>query len=126
MKITLGLFALVASVLSKPVAANEDRTVWLQPGGCITVGSQQVCAIRPEVPAPGAGQQPGNVPALPNKMTHTCKNGVTDETNPKLRGWAHILVIRAPDGKKISEEVVKTYGPLGQKQCEADAQSARD
>jgi len=126
MKISFGLFAIVSSLLSLAAYSNEDRTIWLQPGGCITVGSQQVCASRPDSPAPGAGQQPGVPPVLPNKLTHTCKNGITDETNPKLKGWAHILVVRAPDGKKISEEVVKTYGPLGQKQCESDAQSARD
>jgi hypothetical protein len=93
---------------------SEDRTIWLQPGHCIVVGSQQVCAVKP---ADGAGTD-ANAPK--NRQMHLCKNGLAHESDTTLKGWAHVIVTVNPDGKKIAQEVIKTYGPLGKKDCEAD------
>lgn len=103
--------ALVA--FSSWAVASEDRTIWLQPGHCIVVGSQQVCAVKP-------GDSSGDASASKNKQTHVCKNGIKDEADPNLKGWAHVVITTSPEGKKLSQEVIKTYGPVGKQECEAD------
>lgn len=92
--------------------ASEDRTIWLQPGHCIVIGSQQVCAVKP-------GEN-GTAATQTNKQTHVCKDGIKDEADPNLKGWGHVVITTSPAGKKLSQEVIKTYGPLGKKECEAD------
>ena len=108
MKLALGTMLLVCAGL----AAAEDRTIWLQPGNCIVVGNQQVCAAKS-----GDGTS-AEKPA--NKQTHVCKNGIQDEADANLKGWGHVIITTGPDGRKISQETIKTYGPLGRKACETD------
>lgn len=118
--LTLFVLTGVASTLGY---AAEDRSIWLQAGQCVVVGGQQVCAQKaPEGTA--AGNCP-STPVLPNKQTHLCKNGIKHESDPNLKGWAHVIITRTPDGKKLSEEVEKTYGPLGKKECMADVEQAK-
>jgi len=113
---------ILAGVLSTLAMATEDRSIWLQAGQCVVVGGQQVCAQKaPE----GTAANCPNTPVLPNKMTHLCKNGIKHESDPNLKGWAHVIITRSPDGKKLSEEVEKTYGPLGKKECMADVEKAK-
>lgn len=107
MKIILTSLFLVAAASA---TASEDRTIWLQAGRCIIIGSQQVCAAE-------GGSQAAEKPA--NKHRSVCKNGIKDEADDKLTGWAHVVITTGPDGKKISEEVMKTFGPIGKAACEA-------
>lgn len=120
MKMTVGSFVGLASIVSAiptvSLAGSEDRTIWLPPGHCIVVGSQQVCAVKP-ADAPGTGTD-ANAPK--NRQMHLCKNGFAHESDPAMKGWAHVIVTVNPDGKKLGQEVIKTYGPLGKKDCEAD------
>ncbi len=107
MRIILGAFFIFAASLA---AASEDRTVWLQAGHCIVLGSQQVCA---------ANSDTTMVVKPTNKHRNICKNGVKDEADAKLTGWAHVVITTDPDGKKLSEEIMKTFGPMGKAACEA-------
>jgi hypothetical protein len=121
-------FAVLALILYASVSASlanaaEDRSIWLQAGQCVVVGGQQVCAQKaPEGTTVGC---PSTTPTLPNKITHQCKNGIKHESDPNLKGWAHVIITRSPDGKKLSEEVEKTYGPLGKKLCLTDVEKAK-
>ena len=97
----------------------QDHTIWLRPGQCIVVGNQQICAQRMDDPG-ALGGKPN-----PNREVHTCKNGIKDEVDPKLTGWAHVVIVMGPNGKKLSEEVIKTYGPVGQKECETELKTLK-
>jgi hypothetical protein len=125
MKACLLTLVLPLFVTATSIHASEDRSIWLQAGQCVVVGGQQVCAQK----APGSGDSasaPCSSPQAPsNKITHHCKNGIKDEANPKVKGWAHVIITRSPDGKKLSEEVEKTYGPLGKDECLSDLERAR-
>ena len=104
---SLGLIVLTSGMSF----ASEDRTIWLQPGHCIIVGGQQVCAAKSDsTTTPGTSA---------NKQTHVCKNGIQDEADPNLKGWAHVIITTSPEGKKLAQETIKTFGPLGKKECEA-------
>ncbi len=94
------------------MAQAEDRTIWLQPGNCIVVGNQQVCAAK-------SGDSSTTEKPV-NTHTHVCKNGIQDEADANLKGWAHVVITTGPDGKKISQETMKTFGPLGKKECQGD------
>ena len=107
MKIILTSFALFAASFAH---ASEDRTIWLQAGHCIVLGGQQICA---------ANSDATMVVKPANKNRDVCKNGVKDEADAKLTGWAHVVITTGPDGKKMSEEVMKTFGPMGKAACEA-------
>lgn len=124
MKTVIHTLSVLVAFAATSLMANEDRSIWLQAGQCVVVGGQQVCAQKaPETTTPGAPCP--STPALPNKTSHHCKNGIKDEANPNIKGWAHIVITRGPDGKKISEEIEKTYGPLGKKECMADLEKAK-
>ena len=125
MKVLILPAAVLLGFVTTALNANEDRSIWLQAGQCVVVGGQQVCAQKAPEGAAAPGAPCPSTPVLPNKTTHHCKNGIKDESNPKLKGWAHIIVTRSPDGKKLSEEVEKTYGPLGKKECMADMEKAK-
>jgi hypothetical protein len=111
MKIINQLFVMSCLLWSGISLSTEDRTIWLQPGHCIIVGGQQVCAAKSDGPASPA--------ATVNRQSHVCKNGVPDEADPNLKGWAHVVIMMSPEGKKLSQETIKTFGPLGKKDCEA-------
>ncbi len=120
-------FAVVALFVYAGVSASlansaEDRSIWLQAGQCVVVGGQQVCAQKAPEGTPAGCP---STPTLPNKLTHMCKNGIKHESDPNLKGWAHVIITRSPDGKKLSEEVEKTYGPLGKKECMTDVENAK-
>jgi len=124
MKLKALALLFIAGALSSPSNAQDDKLIWLQAGQCVVLGGQQVCAQKaPDSGTPSANPCP-STPVLPNKVTHYCKNGIKDEANPRIKGWGHVIVTRSPDGKKLSEEVEKTYGPLGKKECMADAEKA--
>ena len=113
MKIILGsALILLASVAS----ASDDRTIWLQPGHCMITGGQQICA---------ANGDSTTVEKPVNKHRDVCKNGVKDEADSKLTGWAHVVITTNPDGKKLSEVVIKTFGPMGKAACEAEIAALR-
>jgi hypothetical protein len=112
MKLANGLALLLVMLASGGSRASEDRTIWLQPGHCIIVGGQQVCAAKSD-----SATTPGTAS---NKQTHVCKNGIQDEADANLKGWAHVVITTSPEGKKLGQETIKTYGPLGKKECEAD------
>jgi hypothetical protein len=112
--IRLGVCVVSLGLPSILEASSEDRTIWLQPGHCIVVGSQQVCSVK-------SGENGKTDPAAPkNRQMHICKNGITHESDPMMKGWGHVVVTVNPDGKKLGQEVIKTYGPLGKAECEAD------
>ncbi len=113
---TLSVLSTMVVLPAIAFAGAEDRTIWLPPGHCIVVGSQQVCAVKP-ADAPGTGTD-GNAPK--NRQMHLCKNGFAHEADASMKGWAHVIVTVNPDGKKLGQEVIKTYGPLGKKECDAD------
>ena len=116
--ILLGSLLCVAGVARADI---QDHTIWLQPGQCIVVSNQQICAQRSDHPS----DKPTAKKERPNREVHTCKNGVKDETDPNLKGWAHVVVVMNADGKKVSEEVIKTYGPVGQQECEAEIKTLK-
>jgi hypothetical protein len=112
MNMSKGISVLVLMMAPTLSQASEDRTIWLQPGHCIVVGGQQVCAAK------GDSASSPNTPM--NKQTHVCKNGIQDEADANLKGWAHVVITTSPEGKKLAQETIKTYGPVGKKDCEAD------
>jgi hypothetical protein len=90
--------------------------IYLKPGQCLVVGSQEVCAMQSDATAPTA-------PVAKATVVHTCRYG--DLENPDVKdakGWSHIMITLKEDGSKV-ETIVKSYGPLDEhkKECEVEA-----
>lgn len=90
--------------------------IYLKPGQCLVVGSQEVCAMQADAPASAP-------PVAKPTIIHTCRYG--DLENPDVKdakGWSHIMISLKDDGSKV-ETMVKSYGPLDEhkKECEAEA-----
>lgn len=94
--------------------------IYIQPGQCIGVGNQQVCALQtnpaaalPSATPAGAGDQ--------TTTLYTCRYGLhSDAEVPDVKSYALVQVIIKPDGKKI-ETNLKNYGLHKKAECEKDA-----
>ena len=99
-----GLTALFAG------AAHADP-IYLQPGQCIMVGAQQVCAM-------SADQATA---VLKPTILWTCRYGNHQGSEvPDLKNYALYQVRIDPSGAK-NETLVKSYGPNDKKICEKEA-----
>jgi hypothetical protein len=95
----LGLFATMA--LADPI--------FISPGQCIMIGSQQVCATRSEGPAPEA-----------KHIIHVCRySDYKDSEIPSLKSYALIEVVINDSGRK-TETITKNFGPNGREACEQE------
>ncbi|MGE0174733.1 MAG: hypothetical protein AB7T49_18215 [Oligoflexales bacterium] len=103
--------AMAAWVLSEFAMADA---IFIKPGQCIVVGTQQVCAIKEDGPATPTINQ--------NRALTICKFGSYDSEEPKTKGYALFLVQVKEDGSK-TETLIKSFGPAGKADCEKETKN---
>ncbi len=85
--------------------------IFIQPGQCIMVGSQQVCAQ--------AG--PGGVQPVKSDVMYVCRFGKHEGSEtPEMKSWALIQVRVNDSGTKV-ETQIKNFGMNAQDACEKAA-----
>jgi hypothetical protein len=89
------------------------ETVFIQPGQCIVIGTQQVCAMKPDaVTEPTAA-----------KTIYVCRYGMhKDAEVSNMKSHQLFQVVVKPDGSK-SEIALKNFGMNGKDACEKDAEA---
>jgi hypothetical protein len=98
-------------------AQLQADPIYVQPGQCIMVGTQQVCAQvqNPAVTTPD--QEP--------KTIFTCVYGKHEGSDlPSLKSYALVQTLLGPKGRK-TEMVIKNYGVEGKGDCEKEAERLR-
>lgn len=116
MKTVALAFSLMVSTLGAGRALGGE-TIRLKPGQCILIGSQEVCAMRPDDPAAVSA------PAAPRPtMIASCKYGDRADAEG-MKGYTLFRIGVKDDGTK-AETAVKTYGsmPADKAECERDAE----
>ena len=94
--------------------------IYVKPGQCILVGSQEVCALQTDA-------APASKPPRPT-VIHTCRYGELEKPEVKdAKGWSYVMITLKDDGSKI-ETIVKSYGPLDEhkKECEEEARKIQN
>ena len=93
---------------------NAAEPIYLQPGQCILIGSQQICA-----------QKADTAGASTKTLMHTCVYGHHAGTDlPDLKSYALIQTTTTDDGRK-NEVVIKDFGVKGKEDCERQAETER-
>jgi hypothetical protein len=103
--------AVAGMMYSQAMLANP---IYLQPGQCIVVGSQQVCAIKPDATS--------TTSVASEKTLYACRYGQfkdADVTNVKT--YELVQVLFKPDGSKTEVEL-KNFGINGKDACEKEAE----
>lgn len=96
------------------VTASADP-IYVQPGQCIFVGSQQVCAM-----------EAGSAPKEIQRRLHVCRYGhYKDSEVPELKSHALIEIMVTNEGKKI-ETAIKNFGSNGKAACEKELAQITD
>ena len=94
--------------------------IYVKPGQCILVGSQEVCALQAESAQTATSSLP--------TVLHTCSYGNLDhpENHGATKGWRRLMIRVKEDGTKI-ETIMKSYGPLDEhrKECENEIKKVR-
>ena len=91
-----------------PVSAFADP-IYVQPGQCIFVGTQQVCAVAADSEAKQI-----------QRRLHVCRYGdYKDSEVPELKSHALIEIMVTNEGKKI-ETPIKNFGSNGKAACEKE------
>lgn len=109
----------ISAVIAVPMlmaisSMSVGEPIYIQPGQCILVGSQQVCATKD-----GTAGQEGTT------TIHACRYGKHDGSDiPDLASYALLQIMVRGNGVK-TETVVKNYGPSGKDDCEKDAERYR-
>ena len=103
--------ALLATGTLLAAGAAHADPIYLQPGQCIIVGSQQVCAMNSDQSAA----------VLKPSILWTCRYGTQGGEIPDLKSYALYQVRINPSGTK-NETLVKSFGPNDKEACEKEAQ----
>lgn len=102
------LFPLFAPIFF--AAAAHAEPIYVQPGQCIMVGSQQVCAMA----------QPGTLQPAKSDVIYVCRFGkYADAETPEMKTW-ELIQLRVNDSGTKVETNLKNFGINGQEACEKD------
>lgn len=94
-------------------SAAFAEPIYLQPGQCILVGSQQVCALQTSAVSTAGEPQ----------TLYLCRFGLHKGSEiPDMKSFEMFQVVIQPNGQKI-ETALKNYGMNGKDQCEKDAEA---
>ncbi len=106
-----GALTLASGLLALPAGpALAGDPIYLQPGQCILVGGQQVCAL-------GSPQMADLKP----RYLYVCRYGMQAGAElTDLKSYSLFQVRVGPDGSK-TETMVKSFGPNDKGPCEKEA-----
>jgi hypothetical protein len=107
------------------ISAAQLSPIWLRPGQCVMISSQQICAENPGQTQQGSTTTTTVDPAkMVDQRLFVCKWGAEDSSEPGIKGWGLYQVKIMGDSSK-QEVLVKNYGAAGQKECEASAKAQK-
>jgi len=103
----LTLLGMASSSFSHMALAGEP--IYVQPGQCVMVGSQQVCAMK------------GDATVAPGEVTYACRNSEHKGGDlPGYKTYGLVKVVGKPDGS-LSEVLIKDFGMKGKEKCDEAA-----
>ncbi len=106
--------AFFLGLASGPVAFGGEP-IYLQPGQCVMVGSQQVCAMKSDVAATPAA----------NEVTYACRYAEHKGGDvPGYKTYGLVKVTVRPDGSS-REILIKDFGMRGKEKCEQAAEDRK-
>ena len=83
--------------------------IYLQPGQCIVVGSQQVCAMKPD-----------GIQAPETRTEYACRYGLFKGSEvADLKSYELVQILIKPDGS-TSEVSLKNFGLNGKEACDQE------
>lgn len=104
-RLALSLFALSSAAAAEPI--------YLQPGQCILVGSQQVCALQTSTAA-------GTTIGSDVQTIYACRYAIhKDAETSDIKSYALFQIVTRGDGRK-TETSLKNYG-MAKADCEKEA-----
>jgi hypothetical protein len=104
----LGPHVMVSGIFFVASESFGNQPIFVQPGQCIMVGTQQVCAVKAE------GIQPGDV-------SYACRFGEHRGGDlPGYKTYGLVKLTTAANGK-VSETLIKDFGIKGKEKCDAAA-----
>lgn len=107
----IGAFLATSSLLTTAASVANADPIYLQPGQCILVGSQQVCAMKTDAVEPKVAPQ----------TLYVCRYGMhSDSEVPDLKSYSLVQIITSSSGVK-SEVKLKNFGQNGGEACEREA-----
>ncbi len=106
-------------IFASPVFSD---TIHIEPGQCIMVGAQQICAAsRDEYSGRVIKNHP---PKIVSKAS--CRFGAAYENDKTIKGYGlYVLRMNKKDNSK-NETLIKTFSPAEKAECEAAAVSYLD
>lgn len=108
----LGWFGAIALILGFSQISFARDTIYIQPGTCVRVGKQEVCAT----------QNSTATSAVEPQILYTCRFGAHPGADvPDLKSYALFQISISPEGRKV-ETLLKNFGTNGKAQCEKEAE----
>ena len=102
------------AIIGGLATAARAEPIYLKPGQCILVGSQQVCAMQVDQP---------EAQTMKTQLLYVCRYGMNAGSEvPDLKSYALFQINLQESGTKF-ETQLKNYGPSdkGKQACEAEA-----
>jgi hypothetical protein len=92
-------------------ALGASKTIYIEPGQCISIGKQEICA------------KTQSIKFDERIIQHfVCRFGLYDGSEiPDLKSYQLVKILVMTDGTK-SEINLSNFGPSGKDKCEAEAQ----
>ncbi|NDE17309.1 hypothetical protein EBZ80_20500 [bacterium] len=109
------MFASLMVVGGQQNQALAGDPVYLQPGQCVMVGAQQVCAMKPDASATPA----------PNEVNYVCRYSEHKGGDlPGYKTYGLVKVTTRADGSS-REILIKDFGIRGKEKCEQAAEDRK-
>lgn len=109
----------VPGLLMAPVALAGEP-IYLQPGQCVMVGAQQVCALKADAKGDAAAATPA-----PGDVNYVCRYAEHKGGDlPGYKTYGLVKVTTRADGK-TTEILIKDFGMKGKDKCEQAAEDRR-
>jgi len=90
-------------------AALAGEPIYVQPGQCVMVGSQQVCAMK------------GDATVAPGEVTYACRYSEHKGGDlPGYKTYGLVKIVGKADGS-LSEVLIKDFGMKGKEKCDEAA-----
>ena len=88
------------------------------------ISSQQICAENPAQPQNSTTTTTVNPANVVDQRLLVCKWGAEDAAEQGIKGWG-LYQVKVMGDSSRQEVLVKSYGPAGQKECEASAKAQK-
>lgn len=103
------IWAIAIASMGTANLALAGEPIYVQPGQCVMVGSQQVCAMK------------GDATVAPGEVTYACRYSEHKGGDlPGYKTYGLVKIVGKADGSS-SEVLIKDFGMKGKEKCDEAA-----